>query len=1208
MSKQSLLMIDGNQAAAIVAHKLNEVIAIYPITPASPMGEAADEWSSRGQTNLWGTVPEIIEMQSEAGAAGTIHGALQAGALATTFTASQGLLLMLPNMYKIAGELTPTVFHIASRSLACQALSIFGDHSDVMAARMTGFAMLSSNSPQEVMDLALIATAASLEGRLPILHFFDGFRTSHEQSKIKAFDDTIYHAMIDDEWVKTQHARGLSPEHPVLRGSSQNPDVYFQARESVNPYYSNMPDLMQKTMDLFASLTGRHYHLFDYIGDPRAERIIILMGSGAETVEETVDYLVKQGESIGAIKVRLFRPFSAKALITALPINCTNIAVLDRTKEPGADGEPLYKDVVTAIAQYCSSENCKFANMPRMIGGRYGLSSKEFTPAMVKAVFDHLKLPQQKNPFTIGIHDDVSHHSLIWDETFRTDAHSNTFQAVFFGLGSDGTVSANKNSIKIIGENTDLHAQGYFVYDSKKSGAVTISHLRFGPAPIHSTYLIAESDANFVACHQPIFLERYDMLDLATKDAVFLLNSAADDKTVWNTLPKKMQQQIIEKQIKFYRIDAYAVAEKTGMGKRINTIMQTCFFSISGILPKGEAILAIKQAVEKTYGKKHKRMVELNFQAIDETLACLHKIEVPQQVSSNIELHSPVPDSAPEFIRKVTGEIIAGHGDSLPVSLFPADGSYPLGTCAYEKRNLALEIPVWETDLCTQCGKCVMVCPHAVIRSKMFSTSDIADAPQTFKHTPMLGKDFPAGLEISYQVAPEDCTGCSLCVDICPIRDKSNASRKALNMVQQAPLKHQEKKNWDYFLSLPEYDRRLLKATTIKGAMVMQPLFEFSGACAGCGETPYLKLASQLFGDRMVVANATGCSSIYGGNLPTTPWAKNSEGRGPAWNNSLFEDNAEFGLGIRVAIDKLSEQAVELLNQLKSHIDKELVEVIINADQSNEAGLYDQRQRVTSLRQQLQSIDSSIAHQLLQLTGDLCKKSVWIVGGDGWAYDIGYGGLDHVLASGRNVNILVLDTEVYSNTGGQTSKATPRGAVAKFSASGKASAKKDLARLAMDYENVYVAHVAYAGKDTQTLRAFLEAEAHDGPSLIIAYSPCIAHGIDLSNNHQQQQLAVKSGHWPLFRFNPNRIKQGKNPMHLDSAAPSIPYQDFIRTEARFDMLWQTHPEDAEKYLVQAQRDVTHRYHYYQQLAELDWSDSMSVAAFKAKNKHKAEEI
>ena len=1140
MTNQTMLMIDGNQAAAIVAHKLNEIIAIYPITPASPMGEAADEWSAQGQTNLWGTIPEIVEMQSEGGAAGAVHGSLQTGALTTTFTASQGLMLMLPNMYKIAGELTPTVFHIASRSLACQALSIFGDHSDVMAARMTGFAMLCSCCPQEVMDFALLATAASLEGRLPFLHFFDGFRTSHEIDKIKAFDDDIYRAMINDDWVKVHRSRGLSPERPVLRGSSQNPDVYFQARESVNPYYTEMSAIVQNAMDRFAVLTGRHYHLFDYIGVPDAEQIIVLMGSGAETVEETVDFLIRQGESVGAIKVRLYRPFSATALIEALPVNCTNIAVLDRTKEPGADGEPLYKDVVTAVSQYFCSSDCKFDKLPRIIGGRYGLSSKEFTPAMVKAIYDHLKQSQQKNPFTIGVHDDVEHHSLDWDKTFRTDAHNDAFQGVFFGLGSDGTVSANKNSIKIIGEYTDLYAQGYFVYDSKKSGAVTISHLRFGPNPIHSSYLIASNEANFVACHQSVFLERYEMLDMAAENSVFLLNSPVAPEKVWDSLPKTTQQQILDKAIKMYCIDAYEVAKNTDMGRRINTIMQTCFFAISGILPKHEAITAIKQAVEKTYGKKNKRMVALNFRAIDEALAYLHEVAIPKQITSEITLHSPVPDCAPGFVRKVTAELIAGHGNELPVSVFPEDGTYPLGTSAFEKRNLALEIPVWDSDLCTQCGKCVMVCPHAVIRSKIVPAEDLKKAPATFKHTPLLGKDFPEGLDISYQVAPEDCTGCSLCADICPIRDKSNASRKALNMAPQRPLKQQERENWDYFLSLPEYDRRLLKSTTIKGSMVMQPLFEFSGACAGCGETPYLKLASQLFGDRMVVANATGCSSIYGGNLPTTPWAKNQQGRGPAWNNSLFEDNAEFGLGIRVAIDKHTEQAFELLKQLKSQLKEELVEAIIKADQSDEAGIFEQRQRIFDLRNQLNTIDSPVSAQLIQLSENLCKKSVWIVGGDGWAYDIGYGGLDHVLASGRNVNILVLDTEVYSNTGGQTSKATPRGAVAKFSASGKATAKKDLGLLAMDYENVYVAHVAYAGKDTQTLRAFLEAEANDGPSLIIAYSPCIAHGIDLSNNHRQQQLAVKSGHWPLFRFDPQKIKQGKNPMHLDSPPPSIP--------------------------------------------------------------------
>ena len=1206
MSKPVMLMIDGNQAAATVAHKLNEIIAIYPITPASPMGEAADEWSSRGQTNLWGTVPEIIEMQSEGGAAGAIHGALQAGALTTTFTASQGLLLMLPNMYKIAGELTPTVFHIASRSLACQALSIFGDHSDVMAARMTGFAMLAANSPQEAMDFALITTACSLESRIPILHFFDGFRTSHEIAKISSIDDAIYHAMINDDWVHAHHNRRLDPEHPVLRGSSQNPDVYFQARESVNPYYTKMPAIMQATMDRFAKLTGRYYRLFDYIGDPGANRIIILMGSGAETVEETVDYLVRHDESVGAIKVRFYRPFSADAFIDALPASCKHIAVLDRTKEPGSNGEPLYKDVVTAIAQHCSNDARKFIAIPRIIGCRYGLSSKEFTPAMVNAIFDHLTEPLLKNNFTIGITDDVENQSLEWNADFRTDAHRNNFQALFYGLGSDGTVSANKNSIKIIGENTERFAQGYFVYDSKKSGAVTISHLRFGSQPIHSTYLIAKNDANFIACHQPVFLQRYNILDMAAYGAIFLLNTPTNIREVWSTLPHKMQQQIIDKNITVYCIDAYAVAEKTGMAKRINTIMQTCFFAISGILPKDQAIKAIKQAVEKTYGKKNKRMIELNYKAIDATLENLNLLDIPQQVTSEIVIHSPVPDSAPDFVRNVTAKIIAGQGNDIPVSFFPADGTYPLGTAAYEKRNLALEIPVWDQDLCTQCGKCVMVCPHGVIRSKLFSSNALTNAPATFKHVPVLGKDYPDELEISYQVAPEDCTGCSLCVDICPIRDKSIASHKALNMAEVPAIKEQERENWDYFISLADYDRRQLKSSTIKGSMLMLPLFEFSGACAGCGETPYIKLASQLFGDRMIIANATGCSSIYGGNLPTTPWAKNKEGRGPAWNNSLFEDNAEFGLGIRVAIDKHTEHAEQLLRQLTPILDATLVQDLLNADQSDEAGLYEQRQRVELLRDTLRDVDSPIARELLQVTDKLCKKSVWIIGGDGWAYDIGYGGLDHVLASGRNVNILVLDTEVYSNTGGQTSKATPLGAVAKFSASGKQTAKKDLALLAMDYENVYVAHVAYAGKDTQTLRAFLEAEAHQGPSLIVAYSPCIAHGIDLSNNHQQQQLAVKSGHWPLFRYDPNKIKQGKNAMHLDSDPPSIPYQDFIRTETRFDMLWQTHPEDAERFLAQAQHDVTHRYHYYQQLAGLDWSDSDNSQVTDA-TEHTAEE-
>jgi pyruvate-ferredoxin/flavodoxin oxidoreductase len=1195
MAKSQTLTIDGNQAAAEIAHMTNEVIAIYPITPASPMGEWADEWSSRNRPNLWGTVPRIIEMQSEGGAAGTIHGSLQSGALTTTFTASQGLLLMIPNMFKIAAELSPSVFHVAARSIAAQALSIFGDHSDVMAARTTGFAFIASGCPQEVMDMALITQAATLQSRIPIVHFFDGFRTSHEVAKILAIEPEVVRQLIKQEHVTAHRQRALSPDHPVIRGTSQNPDVYFQARETVNPYYQAMPGIVQKVMDEFGALTGRNYHLFDYIGADDAERIIILMGSGAETAEETVNYLNNQGEKTGLIKVRLYRPFDAEALINALPATTRSIAVLDRTKEPGADGEPLYKDVVTALAQNNFSDDARFKQPPGIIGGRYGLSSKEFTPAMVKAVFDELEKQQPKNHFTIGIHDDVSNSSLDWDQDFRTDSHNNTFQAVFYGLGSDGTVSANKNSIKIIGESTDKYAQGYFVYDSKKSGAVTVSHLRFGDKPIHSSYLIGNGDANFVACHQPVFLERYPMLDKAADNSVFLLNSALPADTVWQSLPRSMQQQIIDKHIKMYCIDAYRIADETGMQKRINTIMQTCFFSISGVLPRDEAIGAIKDAVEKTYGRKGKRLVELNFKAIDETLANLHEVSVPAQVSSEIELPQPVPANAPEFVKRVTGEIIAGRGDQIPVSLFPADGTFPSGTAAYEKRNLALEIPLLDENLCTQCGKCPLVCPHGVIRSKVFDESLLADAPPGFKSMAVKGKDFATGLRMSYQVAPEDCTGCGLCADICPIRDKTNASHKALDMVPYtAELRQREKLNWDYFLSLPEYDRTVVKTGTIKGAMLLQPLFEFSGACEGCGETPYIKLASQLFGDRMIVANATGCSSIYGGNLPTTPWAVNHDGRGPAWSNSLFEDNAEFGLGMRLAIDKQKEYARELLQQLKADIGEELVEQLLTADESSEAGIQQQRERIETLRGKLEKIDKPQARELDTVADKLSRKSVWIIGGDGWAYDIGYGGLDHVLASGEDVNILVLDTEVYSNTGGQTSKATPRGAVAKFSAGGKPTPKKDLALLAMDYEHVYIAHVAYGAKDIQTMHAFNEAEAYHGPSLIIAYSPCIAHGIDLKNNHLHQQLAVDSGHWPLFRYNPQQAAEGKNPLHLDSKAPSIPYREFIETEIRFNMLWRTHPEEAEKFLAQSQQEVLHRYHYYEQLASLPWNEKGDV--------------
>ncbi len=1198
MSSTDTVTIDGNQAAATIAHLCNEVIAIYPITPSSNMGEFADEWSANGRKNLWGTIPTVVEMQSEGGAAGAIHGALQAGALSTTFTASQGLLLMIPNMYKIAGELTPTVFHIAARSLACQGLSIFGDHSDVMSTRQTGFAMLSSNCPQEVMDMALIAQAATLQSRVPFLHFFDGFRTSHEVAKLETVSEQTVARLIKDEWVQAHRQRALSPAHPVLRGSSQNPDVYFQARETVNPYYSALPEQVQQVMNEFAAETGRQYELFQYVGAAEAERVIIMMGSGAEAAHETIEYLNANGEKLGLLKVRLYRPFSAEHMLQALPSSTRQIAVLDRTKEPGADGEPLYKDVVTAIAQDVFAEQGRFSQMPLVIGGRYGLSSKEFTPGMIKAVFDQLLEDTPRNHFTIGIHDDLSHTSLPWDDSFRTSANHDTFQAVFYGLGSDGTVSANKNSIKIIGESTDLHAQGYFVYDSKKSGAVTISHLRFGPDQIRSSYLIADGDARFVACHQPTFLDKYDVLSYAADEAVFLLNSPEPADTVWDSLPLKLQRQIIEKRIRFYAIDAYDVAQRSGMGKRINTIMQTCFFAISGILPAEEAIASIKTAVEKTYGRKGRRIIELNFKAIDETLACLHEIATGKAAGEEAQKEDRFK-LAPDFVRDVTAEIIAGRGDLIKVSQMPDDGSFPLGTAAYEKRNLALEIPVWDSDLCTQCGKCPFVCPHTAIRSKVFHESELASAPEGFKSAPVRAKGYPEGYHISYQVAPEDCTGCTLCVDICPIRDKSNVSHKALNMEPQPELLQQEAANWDFFATLPEFDRSQLKRNTIAGSMVMQPLFEFSGACVGCGETPYVKLASQLFGDRMMVANATGCSSIYGGNLPTTPWATTPDGRGPAWCNSLFEDNAEFGLGLRLAVDKQREMAAELLESLRPELDTALVDSILDASEEDEASIYEQRERVKALDKALEALATPVARQLLSLSENLCRKSVWIMGGDGWAYDIGYGGLDHVLATGADVNLLVLDTEVYSNTGGQTSKATPRGAVAKFSSGGKTTSKKDLALLAMEYENVYVARIAYGAKDTQTLNAMLEAEAHKGPSLILALSPCIAHGVDMSHNHRQQNMAVNSGHWPLFRFNPNLLKQGRPPMKMDSKAPSIPYRDYVQTETRFNMLWHTHPEVAEALVEQEQQHVNHRYHFYKQLSELDWSDTEELAQAKA---------
>ncbi|MCP4045991.1 MAG: pyruvate:ferredoxin (flavodoxin) oxidoreductase, partial [Gammaproteobacteria bacterium] len=983
--------------------------------------------------------------------------------------------------------------------------------------------------------------------------------------------------------------RALSPATPVIRGTSQNPDVYFQGRETVNRFYDAFPRIVQQTMDRFAVRTGRQYGLFDYYGAVDATKVLILMGSGCETVRETVDHCLHHDKKVGAVMVRLYRPFDTSALLAALPTTVRQIAVLDRTKEPGADGEPLYKDVATAL--YTNKEH--FGTLPDLIGGRYGLSSKEFTPAMVMAILDELDKPTPLNHFAIGIHDDVTNSSLKWDQHFRTDALNTCSQALFYGLGSDGTVSANKNSIKIIGESTDLHAQGYFVYDSKKSGAVTISHLRFGPEPIHSTYLIAENDADYIACHQTQFLDRFDMLGKAADGATFLLNTPACRQTVWDSLPKNVQERLISKKITFFIIDAYQVAQSAGMGSRINTIMQTCFFALSGVIAKDEAIEAIKSTVVKTYGRKSRSIVKLNIRAIDEALENLHQVIVPDVITSEQISGHALPENVPSFINTVTAKLLEGKGDNIPVSQFPVDGTYPTGTACYEKRNLALEIPVWETDICTHCGKCVFVCPHAAIRSKVFAVEATTEAPVTFKHVQIKGKDYPDGSHISYQVAPEDCTGCTLCVDICPIRDKTNASRKALNMAEQKSRLGQEKENWNYFLSLPEPDHREIKRNTLKGSMMMEPLFEFSGACVGCGETPYVRLASQLFGDRMIVANATGCSSIYGGNLPTTPWATNDLGRGPAWCNSLFEDNAEFGLGIRVAVDKQRRHAEELLGDLKELLPQELVETILNNQEGDESEIQLQREQVAVLRENLTQLDDPRAARMVNLAENLMRRSVWIMGGDGWAYDIGFGGLDHVMASGRDVNILVLDTEVYSNTGGQTSKATPRGAVAKYSAAGKTTAKKDLARLAMDYENVYVAHIAYGAKDTQTLHAFLEAESYPGTSLIIAYSPCIAHGVDMRYNHRQQKLAVNSGHWPLFRFDPRRAKDGKNPLHLDSKAPSVEYHEFLKSETRFDMLRRSHPEIAETLATQAAREIHDRYNRYQQLASLDWESSDS---------------
>ncbi|GIV63474.1 MAG: pyruvate-flavodoxin oxidoreductase [Bellilinea sp.] len=1186
MTRQKIT-VDANEAVAYVAYRLNEVIAIYPITPSSGMGELADAWSAAKIPNIWGTVPLVVEMQSEGGAAGAVHGALQTGSLTTTFTASQGLLLMIPNMYKIAGELTPAVFHVSARTVATHALSIFGDHSDVMATRQTGWALLASRSPQEAHDMALIAQSASLRSRIPFLHFFDGFRTSHEVNKIEYLSEDDLHAMIDMEAVSQHRARALSPDHPVLRGTAMNPDVFFQAREAINPFYNACPAIVQETMDQFAQLTGRTYHLFDYAGAPDAERVIILMGSGAETAEETALHLQQQGEKVGVITVRLYRPFSLEGLMKALPASVRKIAVLDRTKEPGAAGEPLYEDVVTAITEAVRTGKAPFQNLPVLVAGRYGLSSKEFTPAMVKAVFDELKSENPRNHFTVGIVDDVSHTSLDYDPSFSIE-HPQTVRCVFFGLGADGTVGANKNSIKIIGEETDNYAQGYFVYDSKKSGSVTISHLRFGPRPIRAPYLIQPGQANFVACHQFTFLERLDVLKYAAPGAVFLLNSIYPPDQVWDHLPREVQQTILEKKLKFYVIDAYEVAQKTGMGGRINTIMQTCFFAISGVLPRDEAIAQIKKSIEKTYGKRGEAVVKRNFEAVDQTLDNLFEVKVPNQVTSTFSRRKAVADEAPAFVRETLAPMMIFEGDSLPVSKLPVDGTFPTATARWEKRNIALEIPVWDPDVCIQCGKCALVCPHAVIRQKVYDPKYLENAPETFKSTPAKFKEFP-GMMFTIQVAPEDCTGCALCVEACPAKNKSQVGLKAINMAPQPPLRETERVNWEFFLSLPEVDRTTISVNTVKNSQLLEPLFEFSGACAGCGETPYVKLVSQLFGDRTVIANATGCSSIYGGNLPTTPWSVNREGRGPAWSNSLFEDNAEFGLGMRLTIDKQSEFARELLLALAPQIGQVLVDAILNADQTSEAGIKAQRERVAQLKQVLQSLKDPRAAMLLDLADFLVRKSVWIIGGDGWAYDIGYGGLDHVLASGRDVNILVLDTEVYSNTGGQSSKATPRAAVAKFAANGKNLPKKDLGMIAMAYGYVYVARVAMGYNDAQTLKAFLEADAYEGPSLIIAYSHCIAHGIDMRKGLDQQKLAVQAGVWPVFRYNPLLAEEGKNPLQLDSRDPSVPVEEYAYNETRYRMLLQSDESRAEALMRLAREDAIRRWKLYQQMAAIQYN-------------------
>lgn len=1190
--KRKMVTIDGNTAAAYVAHATNEVIAIYPITPSSVMGEISDEKSAKGEKNIWGTVPLVTEMQSEGGAAGAVHGALQAGALTTTFTASQGLLLMIPNMFKIAGELTSTVFHVSARAIAAQALSIFGDHSDVMACRSTGWAMLCSNNVQEVMDFALIAQSATLRSRVPFVHFFDGFRTSHEIQKVEelTFDDM--RAMLDEDLVVAHRERALSPDHPVLRGSSQNPDVYFQGRETVNKYYIATPQIVQEEMDKFAKVAGRQYKLVDYVGAPDADRVVVIMGSGADAVHKTVETLVARGEKVGVLKIRLYRPFPTDAFVAALPPTVKKIAVMDRTKEPGSLGEPLYLDVRTAIGEKMEEKTAPFSEYPSVVGGRYGLGSKEFTPAMVKGIFDNLALDASKNHFVVGINDDVCGTSIDYDPSF-TNIASGIYSAVFFGLGSDGTVGANKNSIKIIGEKTDNNVQAYFVYDSKKAGSVTISHLRFGKNPIRAPYLVNRPD--FVACHNFTFLEKYDMLSKAKEGAPFLLCSLYGKDEVWDKIPREVQQQIIDKKLKFYVINAVKLAEELGLGARINVIMQTAFFKISNIIPLDTAVKAIKAAIKKSYGKAGERVVEMNYKAVDAALENLFEVDVPNKVSSDITIKPPISPDAPEFLQNVTSEIIACRGDGLPVSAMPADGTFPTGSSCFEKRNIAVDIPVWDKDLCVQCGICSFVCPHASIRMKVYDSALLKDAPEDFICADARGTEFK-GMKCTVQVAPEDCTGCGACVHNCPAKSKENPEHKAINMTFKEPLREQEVKNWDFFLGIPDTDPGLVKIDTLKGSQLVTPLFEFSGACAGCGETPYLKLLSQLFGDRALIANATGCSSIYGGNLPTTPWTKRADGRGPAWSNSLFEDAAEFGYGMRLTVDKLTGLANELLDQVMgsdcsgaAEI-KETLAAIKNADQSSKSAIEAQRGRVAALKEKLASCNGELAKRFLAVADYLVKKSVWSVGGDGWAYDIGFGGLDHVIASGKNINLLVLDTEVYSNTGGQASKSTPLGAVAQFAAGGKAMPKKDLGLIAMTYGTAFVASVSLANP-AQAVKAFIEAEAFDGPSIILAYSHCIAHGINMTRGVDEQKKAVDCGHWPLYRYNPALAAQGKNPLLLDSKAPSISFEEYALGENRYRVLKKNNPKGAERLIKQANEWTARRFALYEQMAKMSYSGS-----------------